>query len=405
MQTKLLVVGVGGYGAQTLRFLEECVDAGRYKFEGVVDPFAEKSERYDWLVSRNIPIYKDMDEFFARHKAELTIINSPVFLHKEQIIKALRNGSHVLCEKPLVPLVQELAELRAEQEKSGKLLGVGFQWSHCDVMRRLKKDILDGKLGRPLSMKSLISWQRFDSYYKGRGWGGLLRDKDGRWLLDSVFTNATAHYLHNTMFLLGDDMFSAAMPKSVFASLYRAKDIESCDTSFISGTLGDGVRFTFVATHSAEINENVHLQYIFEHATVSLNMDGREDNILTVRYNSGETADYGNPDGLSQHAAKIVSMLDCIENHTPTFCSIDTVTPYTSTVNAVFDYAPIHDFPADIIFRTTDNPGSFVKGLFEVCKTCFEKEQFPHELGVSWAYTPENIPVTGYNEFTGKLFL
>jgi len=63
-----------------------------------------------------------------KQAVDLTIIASPVPFHLEQASLALRAGSHVLCEKPLVPLWVAAvwpAEVEAEICRSKPISGFG----------------------------------------------------------------------------------------------------------------------------------------------------------------------------------------------------------------------------------------------------------------------------------------
>lgn len=111
-----------------------------------------------------------------------------------------------------------------------KFIAIGYQWSFSDAIQALKQDILDGILGAPISMKTAISWPRNFAYYRrGGGWGGKIA-KDGVTVLDSIASNACAHYLHNMLFLLGSSMEESALADSIEADCLRANNIETFDT-------------------------------------------------------------------------------------------------------------------------------------------------------------------------------
>jgi len=84
----------------------------------------------------------------------------------------------------------------------------------------LKRDLLDGRYGRPLRLATLCAWPRDRAYYRRNSWAGRLRDGDsGAWVLDSPANNAMAHFLHNALFLLGPAMTHSALPAAVTAEL------------------------------------------------------------------------------------------------------------------------------------------------------------------------------------------
>jgi hypothetical protein len=66
-----------------------------------------------------------------------------------------------------------------------------------------------------------------DAYYQRSFWSGRIKDDNGNWILDSVASNATAHYIHNMFYVLGNEVDKSAVPVEVAAELYRANNIEN----------------------------------------------------------------------------------------------------------------------------------------------------------------------------------
>lgn len=159
----LVLVGLGGYGGYYMKFIRESVDPELYELIGVVDPYAERAPACEVVKSQNIPIFDTLEQFYTDHRADLVLICTPIPFHKSQTIYALEHGSHVLCEKPIAPLLQEAVLLQQKAEACGKLLGVGFQWSYAKPMLDFKKDILSGVFGAPMTVKTYVSWKRYDA--------------------------------------------------------------------------------------------------------------------------------------------------------------------------------------------------------------------------------------------------
>ena len=167
-KVKLALVGAGGYGDYCLGLMERFVDPETYALVAAIDPFYERVPRFEKLKAEGVPFYRTLEDFFAVDTADLVLIASPIHMHREQCMLAMQHGAHVLCEKPLAPIVQDALAIRDAAAKYGKKLGVGFQMSFCDPIQNLKKDIRAGLLGAPKSLRSYVSWQRFDSYYNSQ---------------------------------------------------------------------------------------------------------------------------------------------------------------------------------------------------------------------------------------------
>lgn len=380
----IVLVGAAGYGSYYLKLLEEYVENSRFQLVGIVDPLVQSVD-LPWIQQQNIPFFSSLEEFYEQYNADLAIISSPIWFHKEQCILALSKGSHVLCEKPLTVTTADARELKRISETFGKQLGVGFQWSFCTPILNLKRDILAGKFGKPVRLKTLISWKRYDDYYQTSSWKGRIHDAHGNLIQDSVATNATAHYLHNLFFILGETIEGAAMPETVAYAAYRAKDIESFDTCFAKGKFQNGGEFLYIATHSGDVELEPRFQYEFEKATITMEDSSHSPHILAV-LDDGTQIDYGTPQSNESSAEKIIAMLDVAEGKKSFIpCGVETILPHLAVCNGFFQESTIYQLPVDRTYREDNPAGTFVHGLTDDCMKCYQEFLLPHEAGIAWA--------------------
>tara|TARA_B100000767_G_scaffold262878_1_gene276023 strand:+ start:1567 stop:2562 length:996 start_codon:yes stop_codon:yes gene_type:complete len=124
------------------------------------------------------------------------IISSYVSVAAEYVIRALKSGKHVFCEKPPAMNANEMKEVIRAEKKSGKVLKYGFNHRfHYSVMEA-KKIINDDSLGKLLWMRGVYgkagSIDFHDNWrnYKNYSGGGILLDQ-GIHMLDlfRYFTN------------------------------------------------------------------------------------------------------------------------------------------------------------------------------------------------------------------------
>ena len=118
-KTTIAMVGAGGFACSYLNALWGGIHPERYEIVGIIDPYASNSSLYSEILSRKIPLYNTLDEFYAEHTAELVCIASPVQFHIEQVRTAFAHGSHVLCEKPLTVYAKDVDG----SQKSGAAAG------------------------------------------------------------------------------------------------------------------------------------------------------------------------------------------------------------------------------------------------------------------------------------------
>lgn len=382
MSVKVVTIGARGYATTYVHPLLDDMHTGKYTYAGAIARDIEKSEFCDWIRRENIPTYKTLKDYFdAGNEADLVIISTPPFLHKADTLLAIEHGANVLCEKPVASTYDDAKAMLEASRNSGKFVGICYQWSFSAANRAFKADILAGKLGKAKEMKCFVSWPRGWDYYGG-AWKGKIKDEQGNLILDSVVSNATAHYLHNMYYLLGDAMDTCDFPEKIRCELFRANEIENFDTCFLDIVTKTGVKLSYAASHAAGKNEGPKFVFTFENAVVTYNMGGEANHIIAT-FNDGTVKNYGNPgDGIH---TRIWDAIDAVTSHKPIVCTVQTAIAHTLTIKELYHHGEIVDFPAELICKDEENQMTSVKGLFELMEQAYEKGCLLSDLGVTWA--------------------
>jgi len=377
---KTVLVGAGGYAANYVKMLIDPKMTGELQLVAVVDPYAAASPEYDRF--KHLPVYGQLSDFFAEHTADLAIISSPIHFHLEQCMTALDNGAHVLCEKPLVPTLAELDKLAEKARATGKSVAVGFQLSYASLMLQLKERILSGEFGKPISLKALVSWPRDWAYYMRSSWAGKLVSADGRAINDSVASNATAHYIHNMLFMLGTNITESAPLQSLSAECYRANDIDTFDTIIFRGKAA-GADIFYTASHATDDTIHPTLEYTFENARIQIDIY-KPDDYCTIYHNDGrvEQLDGDLDDG---DWNKVVFTAQNIRGLRPQICDIETVRPFTAVIDSVFANTPFRTFNENFVVQDVENKRTYVKGLLTDLIEGHGQGKLPSEMGFPWA--------------------
>jgi len=367
---RVLLVGAGGYAANYIHILLNH-DLSSVIWEGIVDPFYDACKDKDQIDAMHIPVYDTMEEFYKHHEADLAIISTPTFLHCEQCICALSHGSNALCEKPAAPTVKEVEKMIEAEQKYGKFIAIGYQWSFSDTMQRLKMDILRGVFGKPVSFKTAISWPRNRAYYRrGSGWGGRI-EKDGHLILDSIASNACAHYLHNMLFLLGDSMQTSTRVTEFKAECYRANNIENFDTCCMQLKTENEVQLYFAATHASDKIRNPEFVYTFENGTVFFSQD--EGAKVIAKMKDGGEKNYGNP--FENPFKKLWDCIKAIEEGVSPVCTVTTAFMHVILIEEIYKTTPIFNFAKEYICIDDERDAVYVTGLYELFYAAYEKEE------------------------------
>jgi len=383
-----ILVGAGGYGANHGRtMLENAIP--EVHLTAIVDPYAKNSPIYD-LFKDTIPVYNQLEDFYATGQtAQLAIIASPHHLHYQQCVAALKGGSHVLCEKPLVPDLKTLNLLDEEVAASGKTLSVGFQWCSSSVMRGLKSRIIAGEFGKPVFFKNYTSWPRDWKYYNRNSWAGRIKTDDGQLVNDAVASNATSHHLQNMLFLLGSTMEDSASLNDTYVEIYRANNIETFDTCVLRGDAGDA-KVLYIASHATNYNmPNPIMQYELEKAIITVGVLDREG-VCIVHHRDGRIENLGNAMG-GGITNNIIFAARAAQGEGNVACSIRTVRPFTALIDAIFSQAPIHNFLENHVHICTAEERTYIPFLHMDLVKCFNNGMLPSEIGYAWAEPPTHL--------------
>ena len=370
---RVLLVGVGGYGAGYVREMLEHGAEKHALIAGVVDPYAASSPVYQALKDANMCFYDTVQDFYAEKSADLAVISTPIQFHAQQSIYCMEHGSHVLCEKPAAATVELVNEMIAARDKTGKTLAIGFQWCYDPAMLRLKADVDAGVLGRPVKLKGIVLWPRDIAYYKrGLGWAGKRYAQDGSPIFDSVASNATAHYLENMLWLTGKG-FTGASITDMDVRTARANDIEMFDTIVMNAALDNGAKLFYVASHATgrDCVQDPLFIYEFEKATVTFGSLGESGDALKAVFKDGTVKDYGAsaPNGCDKKLAALIAAARGEKTILP--CPAEAAMRHTTAMAMIRAKNPEAEVFSD---ARVDEGMVWVPGLGERLMSCFEKE-------------------------------
>ena len=150
----------------------------------------------------NVPVFQSIEDFILSNiEADVVNICTPNYLHASQAIIALKNGSHVVIEKPMALSKVDAEEVIHESLKVNKRVFCVMQNRYSPPSRWLKEVIDSGVLGKVYMANINCFWNRDDDYYQGGAasyWKGKL-DKDG----GTLFTQFS-HFLDTMYWLFGD---------------------------------------------------------------------------------------------------------------------------------------------------------------------------------------------------------
>ncbi|BDP40493.1 oxidoreductase [Deinococcus aetherius] len=142
--------------------------------------------------------FTDLGEALRDPGVHAVILCTPHPLHADAAVEAARAGKHVFVEKPLALTVRDADRMITAAREAGVKLGVVSQRRLYEPVQRVKRAILDGKIGRPiLGTLSLLGW-RGPEYYAMDAWRGTWAGEGG-----GVLVNQAVHQLDLLQWFVG----------------------------------------------------------------------------------------------------------------------------------------------------------------------------------------------------------
>lgn len=390
----VLLVAINGYGSYYVNALLDLEAQGQAKIVGIADPMAARCEKLAELTAHGAPVFESVDAFYAAGlRADLATIASPIQFHCDQSCTALAHGSAVLCEKPVGARLEEADRMMAAEQAAGRFLAIGYQWSFSRAIQALKADVIAGRYGAPRRLKTCVLWPRGSHYFARNNWAGRIKDGAGRWVLDSPVNNATAHYLHNMLYVLGDRSDTSARPVEVQAELYRANAIETFDSCAMRVRTACGAEILFFTSHTVEHQENPEIVFEFERGAVRYSEKATGAQIVGT-FSDGSTCHYGDPS-----ADPRTKLLDCLaavrDRSRKIACGVPAARMHTACVNAL-QGIPVTVFAKDQVRAVTrDNSGTltFVPGIDTLFSDAFKANALPSETQAPLATPAHSVRI------------
>ena len=403
---RIALVGIGGFSRYHYDRIKELELQGELKLSAVMIR-AASMDRYrpmaELLTGDGVKLYTTYEAMLAgeRGKVDLVVLPTGIGEHCEMSIAAMEAGYHVLCEKPVAGTVEECNRMKDAQERSGRLLAICFQSIYSPSIQRMKQVALAGELGTLKTVKSMVLWQRADSYYRRAPWGGKLVF-NGKTINDCPLMNATAHFLNNLLYVVGKSWHEAAQPVLIYGENYRVKQIESCDTQFLRAVTDNGVKLVFMTSHSTDVRVDPQAEYLFENGKITWRQVG---GAVIYRKIGGRYVEVERVVDGSANPFEFVykGVCEAIRNGTVPAAVVQNSLQQVLCVEESFRSGPIVDVPGEYVGTThviqdddclkAGDINRYIRGIHPLMEKMFSEELSFYEAGCPWAVKSKTVIV------------
>ena len=224
-----------------------------------------------------------------RRRIQAVHICLPHDMHATVAGYCLTRGVHVLTEKPMGVDQTTSAQLVHYAAISDRVCGVFLPYREALPVARVREVLAEGKLGRLLSVRSVLSWASSKSYYAAAAWRGTWERAGGGILIDRAI-----HTLDLVHSLVGSEVsdLSCTMANRHHPSV----PVEDSAEGLI--VYKNGVRHAFYYMNTAESDIPIEIRLTCEAGEIVMNYDKAE-----IRYRDGNVEVVEAPVGTAERPA------------------------------------------------------------------------------------------------------
>jgi UDP-N-acetyl-2-amino-2-deoxyglucuronate dehydrogenase len=230
------LVGAGAISAQHLEALDAIPGARIAAIASASEEHAKAAgERW------GIPWTTDLEELVGNDDIDAVTISTPSGLHPGQALAALRQGKHVLVEKPIALSNADARAVVEEARRRGLVAATVSQRRFEPVVRAARDAVADGALGRIVLIVAEGFYLRPQSYYDSAAWRGTVGLDGG------VLMNQAIHTI-DLLRWIGGPVDSVAGHVATILHRMEAEDTATVSLRFAGGALGAILATTCAAT-------------------------------------------------------------------------------------------------------------------------------------------------------------
>lgn len=268
---KIYKVAVIGCGAISVMHLDSIVAIDNLELVAVCDIKPDVCQRA--MDKYGVKGYTDYIEMFENEKLDAVHICLPHYLHTKVAIDAFNYGINVLSEKPMSIEYEDAENAVKCAEEKGLQYGIIFQCRYNTPSQLLKKRLDEGKLGKVLSGRVVLTWYRPDDYYGTSDWKGTW-DKEG----GGVVIDQAIHSIDMANWFIGEQ------PVEVQSTLHNRNHKNMIVEDSAEGLIKyeDGTLLAFYAMNNYKTDDDIEIRFFCEKGSVRLSY-----NDVLITYNDG----------------------------------------------------------------------------------------------------------------------
>lgn len=232
---KIALIGCGRISFKHIEAFVSMKD--RVQFVAACDPILERAEEKRLEYKKSLPnadvkIFADYKEMLKECKPDVVTIATESGKHKDIAVHCLKNGAHVICEKPMALSTSDAQAMIDTAKQNNKKLAVCFQNRFNAPVVKTREALEKGRFGKMLHGMIQVRWNRNEGYYAQALWRGTW-EQDGGTLM-----NQCTHGIDLLQWMMGEDAVRVQAQTRRFIRPIEAEDFGCAIVEFASGAVG-----------------------------------------------------------------------------------------------------------------------------------------------------------------------
>lgn len=198
---KIGIVGLGRIGKVHLFNIQQLISGA-----SVIAACSRSEKSLEYAKKHSVKgLFTSFDDMLSEGGIDAVIIASPTALHFEHLKLAIAAGKHIFCEKPIDLSIENVKEIKSLLDATPVKFMVGFNRRYDPNVLKIKKELNEGRLGAPQSVKIISRDPGPPPMEYIKTSGGLFLDMAihdfdlARYLMNSEITE-----VYSTASILGD---------------------------------------------------------------------------------------------------------------------------------------------------------------------------------------------------------
>lgn len=200
----------------------------------------------------NCRYYLDYRHLLEEETLDAVHILTPHYLHPPMAIQALNKKINVLTEKPISINPRDAQKMIKCAKQNKVKLAVISQNRYNPGSQLVKKNLLNGKLGKVKAAKLILSYHKLDSYYKKSDWKGRLDKEGGGVLIDQAI-----HFIDVLRWLIDDEL--DYIEANTARRLHNFIEVEDLAEGIIRFKKGSYVCFYLINFYSYDADPEIEM--------------------------------------------------------------------------------------------------------------------------------------------------